>query len=235
MKTNSPFLRRKEQEPKGPSMTGWLILFLITLVLLIFKVYPLFDEWNQKRIDLALYEKEIPLLEKQIAQKEAELLEIENTFKDLAGPFLIRESQMYPEYIDSKKISKVLELYALQMSLVENTPFELVKLSIGGTSKVQDKEYYKTSVDVSFTATQKMLEEFIHYLQTGEFTKKFEAARSTGQLDPRAYTFLKENLLPIAQIQSIKIADENVDGISGQISVNIQFTFFSRKDPQDNQ
>lgn len=225
----SNFSRDKKQKKEAStSYIGWAFFFVVTLIFFFWKVWPLFSVWNTQKNALAEYVELIPEIEQGIEEKDKKLLEKENEYKKLAAPYQIRETQIYPEDIDVRKMSKILELYSLQMSVAENFAFEINQLSFGTSSPVSGKPYSKMSVDINFTSNLKSLKDFIHFLQTGEFSRKFESLKDSGQLDPRAYNFLKENLFPIAQIQAVNITGEDVDGIPGKIEASLQFYIFSR-------
>ncbi len=138
--------------------------------------------------------------------------------------------------ISIKNISKILELYSLQITVVEATAkdfeFSIKNLNFGNPIPVEGETYSKTSVNMNFYTNENMLKEFVRFLQTGKFSQKFEVMGENGQIDQRAYRYLQQNLLPIAQIESINILDEAVDDIPGKLSVGLQFNLFSQTQEQ---
>ena len=160
---------------------------------------------------------------------QIKLTKTEQSFNSIADEYRQKEQQIFPSKIDSGKIAKILELFSLQMenldTLWEDSHFEINKISISNPIASKGKRYFKTPTIINFTSDEKNIHEFITFLQKQELPKEFFVGATDGRVEPTALQFLKDNLLPMIQIQSIKISPDKEK--KDRFSVQLELMFFS--------
>ncbi len=220
-------LSRQEMLRKNP--VGWIILLGISVVFVVMSVLPSMKEWQSKREKISMLTQQIRVLEleNKAKSKEAEAKELE--FNTVAAPYLGGEKQIFPQTFDMRKITKILEIYALQLENLDSkshdSHFELTKLGFGEPKKEAREPYSATQVSLVFSTDRENLEEFVNFLQTGKLSKRFQDGKDKNQIQLVDYKFLEDNLLPVAQIESIKSSQ---DKVSGYMETQIPLNFFSQ-------
>jgi len=220
-------LSRQEKLRKNP--VGWIFLLGIAIVFIVMSILPSLSEWQVKKEKIQMLTQQSQMLdsENKAKSKEAEAKELE--FNTVAAPYLSDEKQIFPQIFDMRKITKILEIYALQLENLDSkshdSHFELTRLGFG-TPKVENAERYTTTqVSFGFSTDRENLEEFVHFLQTGKLSKRIQEGKDKNQIQLMDYKFLEDNLLPVAHIESIKSAR---DKTSDYLETQIQVTFFSQ-------
>jgi hypothetical protein len=192
-------------------------------------VLPSISEWQSKKKDISMLTRQSQTLEleNKTKSKEAEAKELE--FNTLAAPYLTDEKQIFPQTFDMRKITKILEIYALQLENLDSkshdSHFELTKLGFGEPKKEAREPYSITQVSLGFSTDRENLEEFVNFLHTGKLSERFKDGKDKNQIQLVDYKFLEDNLLPIAQIESIKSSYEES---TGSLETQIQLNFFSQ-------
>ncbi|MCF7831123.1 hypothetical protein K9M41_03980 [Candidatus Gracilibacteria bacterium] len=224
-------LSRQEKIKRNPVI--WILLLVITLVFLGLLVFPEFMDWREKRSSINILESKIRSFEKEniLLKQEAEKKEIE--FNLAASPYLTREKQIFPETVDIVKVAKILEIYALQLenldSKLHDSYFELSKISFSKSKRVKGKNYATTTISLVFSTDRQNLESFVRFLQTGKLSARFKKGKDNGQIQLVDYKFLEDNLIPLAQIDSIKAVPEKSRGDNdSNLSVKMSVSIFSQ-------
>ncbi|MCF7918198.1 hypothetical protein K9L27_04385 [Candidatus Gracilibacteria bacterium] len=203
----------------------WIVLLTLSMVFLGLIVFPMFSDWQNKKTLITSLESRLTRLteENEIKKKEKEMKEIE--FNIVAGPHLEGEKQLFPESIDTAKVARILELYALQLENLDtqnkDSYFVLEKLSFGTTQKEKAQSYSATDLTLGFSTDEENFETFVRFLQSGTLSERIQKGKDRGQIQLVDYKFLQDNLLPILHIDSIKISSREKVG-TGNTSLDIQ-------------
>ena len=206
----------------------WSILLSIVLLVGILKIIPSGGDWISKKEKVKLLTKTTELKTKTLAAEKVNLEKKTAEFNTMAFAFLSKEKQLFPEKIDTAKISRILELYSLQASAIFNSPnFRINSLSFGATQKKKNQKYSSTSCSMSFLGSKQDLETLVEFIQDGQLPTEFEQAKDVENLlDLKAYTYLQNNKLPLATIDSIKFTP---DKDTGELNNSISIIFYSQK------
>ena len=119
MSKNTPLTPRKARMRRNP--IAWVVLLILAIALWGSMVIPKLSEWQQKRTENRSLTLMINSLQQKNEAKIQELEKMESEFERLAGPYVVREKQWFPKTIDTGKVVKVLELYALQLENLDST------------------------------------------------------------------------------------------------------------------
>ncbi|MCF7906275.1 hypothetical protein K9L63_03775 [Candidatus Gracilibacteria bacterium] len=229
---NSPLkskqkLSRQESLRRNP--VGWIILLGIVIVFIAMSVFPSFGEWRTKRENIKRLLSENQILEQEVRVKKIESEAKELEFTTLAAPFIGTEKQLFPVSIDIRKITKLLEVFALQLENLDsqshNSRFDLTKIGFGQTKREKGEPYSSTTLSLNFITDRENLVEFVHFLQTGELSERLKQGKERKQIQLVDYKFLEDNLLPVAHIDSIKSSEQKDDGL---LNTQIQLRLFSQ-------
>jgi hypothetical protein len=225
MATKTTFSRVKKR--RQPKALLWAIVFLLALVFLLLKVWPAYKDIAAQSLAIDSFQAQIPKL---LSEKDGVLLEqqkLEAEFYELARPFELYYSKLLPETIDPTVYSKVFELYTLQQSILEDFPFEIRELSFSESTDVDRQSYKSTVISIQFSANEKILRDFVLFLQTGDLSDEFHVAADSGIIDTRAYKFIMKHGFPIAQIVSFDSSTE--DEARDLLNVSMTFQVFSKQ------
>lgn len=225
MATKNTFSRVKKR--KQPKALLWVIVFLGSLVFGFFKIWPAYQQISKQNQDITRFQSQIPnlLSEKDTVMQQQQKMEA--AFYELAQPFELHYSKLLPDKVDPKVYSKVFELYTLQQSIIENFPFEIRELSFSAPTEVKRKSFKSTIITMQFSGNEKILRDFVLFLQTGALSDEFHKAADRGIIDPRAYKFIMKHGFPIAQIDSFDSSVE--DESTGLLNVSMTFKVFSKE------
>ncbi len=231
-----PFLDKKNKNRCG-NIYFWIGVIIVSLLFTLLATIPSVQKYFEIRQNIASLKVANSEHENEISLKKDKLTEIEKEFNKIAKDFLKKEKLLFPENIDTDKIAKILELYSLQYSLIN--PTSLFEISSISFSKQESENYTKTSVNLSIKSNKDSLKDFIFYIQNNSLPSKLINAQNTpGSLiseDVSTKNFLRENTLPIANIESI-ISNKDEDSknvIPGLLNTEIQVNFFSQKSKND--
>ena len=223
-------LTRKEKRRRNP--VSWVILIIFAILLLIFFVFPKLGNYFDLKNKVLSLDASVLVLEEERPSLQSRNDELKIQFDDESKPFLVREEQIFPKVIDISKIAKILEIFSLQLDLLSsdaiNSYFELDKVSFGKRTKMQNRPYTYTEVNISILTDKENLKEFIIFLQTGNLSNRFEQAKNSRILNSKDHQFLKDNLLPLVNIESINIIEDNKSKSEGGLKVNLKVRFFSQ-------
>jgi len=228
-KTSTPQTKLSHQQIMQRNPIGWIIIIVLCSIILGTKIVPKFFEWQKKSDSIKNYETFIPQIENENESLENKLTKVEQEFNAVADEYRQKEKQIFPTTIDPGKIAQILELFALQMenldTLWQDSHFEVTKISIGKPMLIKEKRYFETSSTINFTSDEKNIYEFINFLQNQELPKEFLNGEKDGRVEPTVLQFLKDNLLPIMQIQAIRISSEQDE--EDRFAVQLEIKFFS--------
>lgn len=195
-----------EKAQKSPFK--WIILLCLILLFIYFFVFSQTFEWLEKKSFVQNEASVLELLRKTDEKLTNELHDEQKRLNDFREAKAIEELQQFPETIDAHKIVKIIELYALQLKnlkgLYQESRFELNRVEVGRTIEHDEDKYSETTVSLSFQSDEENLKEFLLFLQTGNFSDRFQSGIENGQIYSRIAEFLKTNLLPIVHIDSLK-------------------------------
>jgi hypothetical protein len=204
-------------------MAVWGVLILVVLLVGAIKVFPMTQEWMQLSDENQKIENNINDLEDEIRQTNLTLDEVKAKFEEASTPFLTEEKQLFPEKIEIEKITKTLELFGLELAVLNSTTtseFSLENLSFSQTKKQKTDTYATTPVSMSVTTTPEKLQTWVEFLQNSQLPDSFKEAK--GSIETTTYKFLENNYLPIAHIESIKISEVK-DSTMKKVQINLSF------------
>lgn len=207
----------------------WIILLALVILFGAFKVLPSFMEWQTTREKVVSLTAETDAMTETLATEKTRREEVEKKFKETAEGFVQEERQLYPDKIDTNKIAKILELFSLNETIVNGRnalTISNLSFGIGNNTKSQTQA---TRVSITLESDQDSLRSFIQFLQSGKIPESFERAKAQKPISPinaSEYQFLKNNLLPMCLIDSIK-ASPTEEG-SKILKTTIQLRFFSQ-------
>ena len=211
---------------------GAIVILVIALLFTAIWVWPATTTWLSQKDEIKTLETKVETLKNEVTVDQKTLDDTNAEFEKMAAPQLAEEARVFPETIDPKKVSKILELYGLQTVLLESNPyFKLKSLSFGDSTKPENGQYAKTSLNLNFTADQKTVVAFTKFLQTGELAPEFSQAKENGFITATAYNFLKENTLPLININSLNFTSEKATDSERTDLMGVQMTvsMFSQK------
>ena len=221
---------KKSDQKSQKSLIGWAILLIFSLGILFAKAFPQYMELGQKKSEIQNFVSEIKLLENQKEQKTQQLSQKEIEFNEKAESFIGLENQIYPEKLKYQKLARILELFALSLDNFDtrsrDSKFVIEKINFSKSSRLKGKPYFQTEVNMKLISDSENIRTFITYLQNQSLPEIFENSK---QIDPSVYLFVKNNLLPLAHIQSIRMEPVNAkDKNDDTFDVSLNLTFFSR-------
>lgn len=207
-------LSRRDRLRKNP--IPWILILGVVAFFSFFYNLPMYEQWKQKKADVSLWSPQMEelqntndILKRRLQEKT---VEFDRKSKDLAQ----REIQIFPKEIDTKKIIRVLELYALTLEILDSpsrdSKFLLESVAFNGTTKYQ--MFQAEQVRLNFTSDWENLREFITFLQTRKLSDRFTLGKQYGFVDQSVYAYLENNLLPMTRILDISF-DEDTDKDSG--------------------
>lgn len=234
-------LSRQERMRRNP--VPWIVLLIINVFAGLNYVFPKImhpsQGWlfQQKKIEELA--PKVEKLKEEKPLKIEEFRQVREIFEEKKKPFVIKEDQIFPEYIDIEHLVRTLEIYALQLPLVErNSVFVLNSISFSEPQRDSSKKEgasvinaYKTSANISFNCNEKNFREFIRYIQSTDkkLSKRFQ--KGFGNMSPLVVEYLQNNLLPIAQIESINTSKDKNN--KDEMKVDMRISFFSQKGTPD--
>jgi hypothetical protein len=133
-------------------------------------------------------------------------------FDTEAKEYVLDEAQLFPAKLDSYYISKTLELFSIQYSLLSATS----ALRVERLSFSAGKE--KSALTLDILCTEDTLKEVIAYLQSGNLPD--EIITNTN-LDANDVEYLRSHKLPIAHIDSIRVSPSNDSDIYNRVSLKV--------------
>ena len=219
----------KIQKPCG-NIFIWIGLIVISLGLFGFVAIPSGLKWRNLNTKITELTESNTNYENDISRKKLKLSSITNQFNKVAKDFMIEEKMLFPEDISTDKIAKILELYSIQYSLIDSN--SLLTLNSISLSKSEEEENRKISANISLTCSKSTLKSFIKFIQTNQLPENLiNAQNSPSSLlsnDVSTSKFLKENRLPIANIEAITSSENSED--SSLLETDIQINFFYQKE-----
>ena len=225
----STFSRSNVKNHKEPKLIVWAAISIAAALFVVFLVIPLLAEWNTQQEEIAKITKQLPELRSEEEKAQEHLREIENEFTRKVEPFKIEEEKLLPKDINVAIYSKVLELYAEQISTIENSLFEITSLSFGRTSEDENSNYRITDISLQFNCTEKMLRDFVFQLQRGDIVSPLREAHEVGLTDPKAFKFVEKHGFPLSQIDAIDSSSESLEGGGETLNVSLSIRAYSRK------
>jgi len=225
---DAPILNsRKARMRRNP--IPWIVLLLLAVALWGSILIPKYSEWQQKINDNESLTLQVKSLQLTTEVKSLKLEQIEAEFNLIAGPYLVREKQWFPKELDTGKIVKILELYALQLenldSVYKDSKFQLTKVTFGKTQATKKEPHSLTDFSLNFKTDEENFEDFLLFLQSGELSEKLKIGKKKGQIELVDYKFLENNILPLVHINSIKTTLDKKDNT---LNVQLKAIFFSQ-------
>lgn len=216
------------ERPAGNIKIIWLIALAIVLAFGIFRVLPTMIRWQETREKVALLEKETSLMELELKAEKTRHEEVQKKFQEEADPFLKEEKQLYPKKIDTNKIAKILELFSLNETIVNGRNSLIITNLTFGVSNDSKTQTQSTRVSLSMESDSSSLRSFVQFLQSSDLPPSFETTKeqTRSPINTSEYQFLKNNLLPVVLIDSIKSAP--LEAGSHLLKTTIQLRFFSQ-------
>ena len=223
---------RKDRQKQ--SVISWLVLLVLVLAWAGLSLVPKGLSWWNQITELQTSEQFLSNLEEGVEDLKGKLQVEEERFESLAAGPLAQEEKIFPENIETGVIAKTLEFYALMAEELDTTRhtarFDLKRLAFSKTSSGGKKsDFKKTEVSLDLTADERNLETFVEYIQTGIVPERFKRLTTQPQ-HAKAYLFLTEHPLPIANVESIRLGDPTEDEKTSALlySVQIRVSFYSR-------
>jgi hypothetical protein len=206
----------------------WLVVLVLVLIFDFVKVFPRTKEWieTQKQLrTLSLEVKETNSdLERIKTVFEADQVRFENEAKD----FVLEEAQIFPEAFNAYEVSKILELFSIQHSLLSPTSgLRIERISFSGKGQpVPGENFTISKVTLEFLSTEDTLKRFMKYLQSGSLPKDYIDNPS---LDTRDVEYLRSHRLPLAHIESIRVNESSKEQENPIKKITLFVSFFSQK------
>lgn len=218
-------LTRKDKIKKNP--IPWLVQIVIGVLILIVFVLPKFNEHSRIKEEVASLNNTIPTLKTE----NKNLISINGSLKEMfskdSGSTKIIEEQIFPKIIDTKKVVRVLEMLALQMDIAEVDNFQLDKVTFGKRTRMKGQSYTYNDADISLLTNMENLKAFIVFIQERKIPESVTNAKGS-IITETDYTFLVDNLLPLANIESINITEDTKSENGDSLKVKMKIKFFSQ-------
>lgn len=200
----------------------WIILLFLVLLFDIVKVLPRTNEWFSVKKEINAISRSIE--ERKSNQDEAKkgLDTLKMRFENEAKNYILEESQIFPEHFDAYEVSKILEIFSIQHSLLSvdsGLRLERISFSGGGKGKTEDG-FLQSKVNLEFLCTEETLKRVIKYLQSGELPDNYN---NNPSLDARDIDYLRSHKLPLAHIESIRINQASSDTPFKKVSLDVSF------------
>lgn len=216
----------KTYYPLAGLIAGFLLVWAFFILPQITTYFHNSAESKKLVTQLEKNEKTLEKLKEQIAQNQ------ERKAK-LSAPAVQAESLLFPKKINTGNIAQTLELLALQLSAFDTfdeRTFELESATFAPTQNQAKKPYATTKTNLKFKTHTEYLRAFISYLQTGavpEIIEHDQAQPESRRVTPLlAYQELKNNVLPIATIDSLQFSQQKD---SEFFEVQMQVSFYSQR------
>jgi len=223
---------RRERMRNNP--ISWIVLLLFTFGAFIFLVSPKLNVWLEKRSEIKEFSEKIETLRVEKDTLDLKIEDIREEFDQKSKPKLQEERQTYPEMIDHKKIAKLLEVFAEQL---ENTggfgTFSLDSVNFGKTrEKRKDDTSSTTDLTIEVLSNQENIEKFVKYLQTSQIPEEFLEEEWKEILELQDITTLSDNLVPLININSLRITPikknkDSTEILTAPLKVQIEASLFS--------
>ncbi len=221
-------LSRQERKRRNP--VPWIALFIFSVLVLIGLVAPRAMEWYIKKQEVRSMESQLSLKERELETKKLEHNNLKIEFEEQSKPYLVRESQIFPKIVDTAKVAKILEIYSLQLEVLDTSDrdsrFKVESISFGARKKEKGENYTYIDSKLSFSTDKENLGEFIWFLQTGLISERFTEGKESGIIDTADFKFLEDNLLPLIHIDSIAVAEDRRD--KSLFNVQMKLKIFSQ-------
>lgn len=204
----------------------WIILLVLVLLFDIIKVLPQTNQWLSTKKEISVISNTIQDATKEKENSEKTLDSLRVRFESEAKDYIIEESQIFPETFDAYQVSKILEIFSIQHSLLNidsGLRLERISFAGGGAAKPGEK-FIQTKVNLDFLCSEETLMRVIDYLQSGKLPEDFT---DNSSLDARDIDYLRANRLPLAHIEAIRIAQAS--GTSPLKKASLDISFFSQK------
>jgi hypothetical protein len=200
----------------------WIILLILILLFDIVKVLPQTKEWLsiKKEINTISRTIEEGKTQQELSKKTLDTLKMK--FENEAEEYIIEESQIFPEHFDAYEVSKILEIFSIQHSLLRvDSGLRLERISFSGGGKVKPGDaFLQSKVSLEFLCTEETLKRVIKYLQSGELPDDYNDNPS---LDARDIDYLRSHRLPLAHIESIRINQASSENSFKKVSLDVSF------------
>lgn len=220
-------MAEKQDNNKLKSFIPWLLFGAVVIGFDALKVWPMTQEWQDLRASIEKSKSDILVENQEIQKLEEELQEAQTRFEYEAKDFAQEEEQVYPAEFDAYKVSKILEIFSLQHSLLDsNSILRINRLSTGGKTKQDDSSRsQKTQVKLEIESSEETLRRFVTFLQSGELPVNFI---NNQNLDASDMNYLMTNKLPIAHIDSLRVIKATEEGSNIKVA-SLDVTFFTQK------
>ena len=207
----------------------WIIFGVLVLAFDAMKVMPMTQDWLNLRESTQKSKTTIQLEKIELNKLDKELENIETRFEYEAKNYVLEESQIYPETFDSYKISKILELFSIQHSLLSaDSLLRIERISLGGKKKKsEDAQNQKTQIKLEILCSDKTLRRLIAFIQSGELPEELLNNVGNEKFGVSEMEYLLKNKLPIAHIDSIRVNDKKEDTSNIKVT-SLDITFFTQ-------
>lgn len=219
-------LSRRDKIRRNP--LPWILLLVASVSIIVFYIFPQYITWKDKKNEIDNLSKINLNLESQNESKREKMNEIEVNFNNTKEEYIDIENKIFPEKIEVYEIVRILETFSILMKnlesvLLKDSHFELESLNFGKTKKTQGKS--ETTLRIKFSANDENIRKFVKYLQKGILPADFLKMESNTDL-----LYLEKHLLPLVNINSIKIAEEKESNKELQVphfSAQLELVLFS--------
>ena len=208
----------------------WIIFGALILGFSAIKVIPMTQEWLDLRDSIKQSKTSIQVQQSETTKLTSELQDITSKFEYEAKNYVLEETQIYPENFDAYKVSKILELYSIQHSLIsDDALLRIERITVGGKAKKSDDATsQKTQVKIELKCSDQTLRRFVKFLQTGELPKELVNNANNKDFGVSEMEFLSKNKLPMAHIEAIQVTDKGATSSNIKLT-SLDVTFFTQK------
>ncbi len=233
----NPKLSRSDKWKKNP--VPWVVLLFLTLSVGWYFVFDDFQDLIKKKSEISDFTIENAKLTEENELLNINLNEIKVEFDKKASEAKTKEKQIFPEKIDTKRIVKVLEIFSLILHY-NISDFSLDSINFSKPTKSKNDNYSKLQSNLRLIGSKENINNFVDFLKIGELPPKIKqklellnSENDSSDLSQIAMElrFLKQNHLPLATLESIKInkvKSNNQNNVDDSLSAELQVIFYSR-------
>ena len=205
-------------KPGFQKFIPWIIVIVLILGFDVIKVLPMTTEWIDLQKQGRTINQELLTADEDFETIKDKESEIQAQFDMEAKDFVLEESQIFPSKFDPYEVSKTLELFSLQHSLLNaNSSLRIQRLAFGGGGGGT------ASMTLDLSCTEDTLRRVMKHFQSGELPEDFI---DNPDLDARDVEYLRSHKLPLAHIESFRISDTG-EGKNKNISLKVTFFYQS--------
>ncbi len=160
------------------SLVPWVGLIILSLVIIYFNIKPKYEEWTRMKNKITVYDAQRSKIKNEIRANDERKRVRQGEYDNARREVQIIEDQRLPSKIDIHKLTRVLELYAIQLEVLDtetrDSIFRLDGLTFTKGVRKKDSSITSNPVKMSFVSDRENLNEFIWFLQKGVLAERLQ-------------------------------------------------------------